>query len=93
MKLAYISRKLVNVDNILYINPDEREDGSITCLFVLSKDFILQEIYQNREEFEMKMLEYGITKFNYAREIITLIKKFFKKIEHQNKKKNLRRVK
>lgn len=93
MKMAYIEGKMVNVDNILYINHYEAEQGHIHCLFVLSDDIVLKEIYKNRNEFKIKMYEYGIWKFTTTMAIKNLLYFVLNKISSKIKQRKIKRIK
>ncbi len=90
----YISGKLVNIDNILYINTDkDMSTGEITVLFVMGvgESRVIKRVYENSEAYEQFLAEAGITvgensgsseegkQQNKKLCIIELVKRFFVK--------------
>ena len=48
MKLAFISGRMVNIEQILFINAlEDKSTGEVVCNFVLAKDYILQEKFKD----------------------------------------------
>lgn len=94
MKIAYIGKKIVNLDNLIWIDTVQDETGKIYCLFVFSKDLTVQEDYKDAEEMRIKFEEYGICrKETKTEELLWLIKEFFRKIATKYKRRKLKIVK
>lgn len=80
MKLAFISGRMVNIEQILFINAvEDKSTGEVICNYVLTKDYILQEKFKSRLDFEVRMEECGIFKTNLFKMIVTIIKTKMKK--------------
>lgn len=78
MRFEEISGKLVNVDNILYVNALQNTDtGNIICHFILKNDIVLTEVYQDDIVYRMSLEKYGIIKVNWIEKIM---KNFYVKI-------------
>lgn len=63
MKFRLIGNKLVNLENILYINSREDEEtGEIHCLYVLSPEVVIEQRYINAEAYQRALVELEIIK-------------------------------
>lgn len=61
MRFVSIAGKLVNVEQIRYINHREDKDtGRVYCLYVFDTNTVLQEVFSDVEKFEQAMVKYGI---------------------------------
>ena len=82
MKLAFISGRMVNIEQILFINAlEDKSTGEVVCNFVLTKDYILQEKFKSRLEFEVRMEQCGIFKTNLLKMLVTVLKTKMKRQE------------
>lgn len=92
MRFEEIAGKLVNVDNILYVNSSENDEtGKVTCHFILCKDLILTEIYQDVVTYRLLLEKYGIIKVNLIEKIMKFI--YVKFISKITKRTFIKRVK
>mgnify|MGYP003293428461 CR=1 FL=1 len=95
MNLAYISGKLVNTDNILYINCKQNEEtGKIHCLFVLSKEIVIEELYTDKEAFRRAFIRYGLMrKENTIDIILDALKRILKRVKQKIRHRRLKIIK
>ncbi len=86
MRFVSIAGKLVNVEQIRYVNHREDKDtGKVYCLYVFDTNTVLQEVFNDVELFEQAMVKYGIKteEIHHLKKLCIigeeLIKKFTKK--------------
>jgi hypothetical protein len=61
MRFVAIAGKLVNIENINYINHrTDSNTGKVYCLYVFDEKTVLEEVYESCEAFENALLKYGI---------------------------------
>lgn len=60
MRMVNIAGKLVNVEQVRYVNHRKDADtGRVYCLYVFDTNTVLQEVFSDVEKFEQAMIKYG----------------------------------
>lgn len=60
MRMVNIAGKLVNVEQVRYVNHRKDIDtGRVYCLYVFDEKTVLQEVFADVEKFEQAMIKYG----------------------------------
>lgn len=94
MKFKELKGKLVNIEQICWINTRTDESGKVYCLYTFSKDLVIEKIYDNSDALNcdlrrLEIIDEQIHQENIYHSKNSIFARLVKYFDKPNKDKNI----